>query len=134
MHIEGDHVMGPKNLSKETLERTAKFCRNAEQAKLQTGDARFPNDGDYIVFFMTNGSNTIVLYCTPTGYVAEYYEENEDGTFIANYLSIKNIRHFVFKLAKESYCSWTQYNEDIMEKIDSGEIDIADYLELEDEE
>lgn len=130
MRMEGDNV-SPANLSKSTLEKAAKFCKNAEKAQLDIGDARFPDSGDYVVFFLTNGADIMVVYCIPTGYIAEFLRELEDGEIIADYLGIKNIRHFVFKLAKNDYISWTKYNEDIMEALDNGDIDISEYLDEE---
>ena len=126
--------MDDLNLSKDTLENAAKFCRNAEQASLETGDARFPQNGDYVMFLLSTGPagnegvETVILYCTPYGYLGELLVEDANDDFTASYFFVKNIRHFIFKLAKANYSSWVEHNKDVLKAIEDGEIDINEYL------
>lgn len=122
---------GPAHLSGETLQRAATLCRNAIAASLEIGEARFPSTHDYIVFLLTNETETIVLYCGPMGYLVESYIEDESGEFTSTYYFPKNIRHEIFRLRREGFTAWTISNQDIIDALDDGEIDLDNFFEEE---
>jgi len=121
-------MKGPKHLSTKTLERANVLVRNARAASLPLGNGRFPNDGDVILFFLTNGTFTVVIFCSPSGYCIERYTDTLDSAEV-DYFIVKNIRHFIFYLAREEYSSWDEYHKDTLDALENGDIDPTDLLE-----
>ena len=130
MYLGGEEFVSPTNLSKKTLERATILNKNAKSIGISLGDAKFPNVGDLITFFITNGEETVVLYVFPEGYLVELYVDVNHDSYDVSFFAIKNIRHFLIYLNKHGYESWEEYHkDDIIDVIESGEIDLEDLME-----
>ena len=88
--------------SKKARERAYILARNAKQLDIPVGHARFAPNHDYMSYWFTNNVDYMLIYCTPEGYLAELWQDNE-GAIVTTYLGIKNIRALLSKLKKLDY-------------------------------
>lgn len=91
-----------KHPSKKTREKAFILARNAKKYNMGLKTARFSPHHDFISYWFTDSLNYLVVFCTPTGYLAELWEDDE-GKVVVTYLGITNIRTLLSHLNKLGY-------------------------------
>lgn len=108
---------GLGHLSKRTRERAYMLAKNAKSLGLTLGAVRFSPDHDYMSYYLGNGQDYLIIFCTPQGYLLEVWKE-EDGEVMANFFGVKNIRHFLRRAKKAGYQDLDILFEDIHDEDD----------------
>ncbi|TFH25822.1 hypothetical protein E4G67_00430 [Candidatus Bathyarchaeota archaeon] len=119
---EEDHLVDEHHPSRKTRERAYILARNAKQLEMPVGAARYAPNLDFMSYWFTNNIDYILIFCMPTGYLAELWQDTE-GMITTTYLSIVNIRTLLSNLKKLNY-------RDVDEVL--GDVD--GYIESEDNE
>lgn len=88
--------------SKKTKERAYILVRNARKYGMNLKTARFSPHHDFITYWFTNNIDYLLVFCTPSGYLAELWEDNE-GAVNVTYLGVTNIRTLISQLNKLGY-------------------------------
>eukprot|EP00918_Siedleckia_nematoides_P078675 GHVU01172214.1.p2 GENE.GHVU01172214.1~~GHVU01172214.1.p2 ORF type:complete len:127 (-),score=17.17 GHVU01172214.1:1517-1897(-) len=122
---EGLMRMPKYPLSKKTLRRASIFLKGTKAAGITVGDAKYPDDDDTIVFFIATDTITCIVYCTPYAYLLEYYREEGDGINVG-YAVVSSVKKFIKFLANFGFASWTDVHKDIIDRLESGEINPED--------
>ena len=116
------------HISAKTRERAMVLAENAKKMGLNPGNIRFNSRWDFMSFWFTNGLKYIIVFCSPSGYLAEVHTEQGDEVK-ANYLGIKNIRNFLFAIRKEGLESFDKYHAELAELADLDESEVKDIVE-----
>jgi hypothetical protein len=116
---------GLEHLSKKTRERAYKFAKSAESLDIKLGSVRFTPSYDYMSYYLANGLDYLVVYCTPGAYLVEKWYE-EDKTLKVSYSAVRNIRHFLQWAKREDYAD-ADFLFDSLD--DDGERDLRRFLE-----
>lgn len=116
---------GLDHLSRKTRERAFILARNAKGLGMPLGSVRFTPSYDYMSYWLTNGSDYVIIFCTPDGYLAELWYDRE-GKVENTFCAVKNIRHFLQYIKREGY----QDVDVIFDSIETeGEQDLRSFLE-----
>lgn len=91
-----------KHPSKKTREKAYILARNAKKYGMELKTARFSPHHDFISYWFTNGVDYLLVFCTPTGYLAELWQD-DNGEVTTTYLGITNIRTLISQLHKLGY-------------------------------
>jgi len=116
-------------VSAKTRERALTLAENAAGINLHVGNCRRSKDQDFLAFFLTNGAAVSVIFCTPSGYLVEYWESNHGILLAPEFSCVKNIRHYLYTLRKENFISFDKYYEDLADLVDFNAADIKEILE-----
>jgi len=117
---------GLEHLSKKTRERAFILARNAKNIGLPLGKVRFTPHLDYMSYYLTDGSDYIIIFCTPDGYLAEVWHNWGNKPPTTSFFGIRNIRHFLQYVLKDGF-------KDI-DDVGNEETDLRSYLEDIDDE
>lgn len=112
--------MVDKHPSKRTRERAYILARNAKKYGMSLKTARFSPHHDFITYWFTDSINYLLVFCTPEGYLAELYEDNE-GEVTITYLGVTNIRVLISHLNKLDYRDVDQVLGDVEGYLDDDE-------------
>lgn len=117
------------HLSKQTRNRAFILAKNAKDIGLKTGPARFNPASDYLSYWLYRESSYVVLYCTPQGYLVEFYWALGDREELeSSYYAIKNIRHMLQTLKRMGYDDIANAFPEVGEK-SSDDVDLKDFIE-----
>lgn len=122
-----------EHLSKKTRERAFIFARNARSIGLTLGSVRFTPRYDYMSYWLTNGEDYTIIFCTPTAYLVEMWTDGPEG-IETSFFCIKNIRHFIQKLKSLKYEDVDLSTKDTNDEDLDGETDLRDWVEDLDEQ
>ena len=117
---------GLEHLSKRTRERAFILARNAKNIGLPLGAVRFTPHHDYMSYYLTDGNDYIIVFCTPDGYLAELWHEESDGQSpTVSFFGIKNIRHLLQLIKRMGYKDIDEVSSADSEE----ETDLREFLE-----
>lgn len=124
---------GLEYLSKETREKAFVLSKNAKGMGISLGRPRFTVGNDYMCYWLTDGLDYVIIFCTPLCYLAEFYADQE-GVLTTTYLAVRNIRWFLQWLKRNEFEDANELLHSIDRELSEGEIDLKTYLENLDED
>ncbi len=105
----------PPEISLATARKAYKCGRNAENIGLDIGPVRFQGSqwGNVIAFYVSNGPDIVVIFCSEHLYFAEYYHGAHTGGTDYTFLAIKNIRNFLYYLKRKRFVDFDKVDSEI---------------------
>lgn len=108
--LASEEHMNPK-ISKKTQDKAIKLGKVAESLSINPGYIRFNNEDDFMSYWFTNGTIYLIVFCTPSCYLAEIYTKDKEAPteYSAEYSAVKNIRNFLLYIRKSNLISFDSY-------------------------